>query len=521
MKKAKATSIIILLFFAVILSAPVISIAQEVIKIKAVPSETSERMINNPVLKKLDGENFCWNAAVGIQTFVDNYELTKNTEWLDAGIKYYDFLISKLETDPDGYKGWIGEYGYDSKYDQDALVGDAIIFRGILDFSVLVLDNKDLKKKYGEKANEYAKITAHDFIEKNDKRGCWKEDGPYGNYVGFDKYLAKDNHKVWIYGPKVDRSGLTHPFNKQMDVGGVCLRLWKITGNKFFKDRAEKIFFTAKSHFQYYDNHYCWNYFDPLYAPDYNVKRNRPLHFVDVHPWRSGYQAGEVEAIAEAYHYGVVFDEQDIKRLINTNLKVMWNGDKVNPKYISSNGKGADGDTLGLAQFIKAYGHSNVAKYAGELWTGLLDFDQTIRDLYELRFKGDKTSERYLRYKNTVLVNPPSFKRKYVKGNVTVPKIDFTECKDLSLAAALPHEIMKDSCSVLVCMKRAPGDLQIDVYSTKGEKLCNLFNGKMTGEFYSMKWNGKDPEGKKTFKGPYKVRWTTSGGCREFPVVVD
>jgi flagellar hook assembly protein FlgD len=70
-------------------------------------------------------------------------------------------------------------------------------------------------------------------------------------------------------------------------------------------------------------------------------------------------------------------------------------------------------------------------------------------------------------------------------------------------------------------MKRAPGDLQIDVYSTKGVKLCNLFTGKMTGEFYSVTWNGKDPGGKNTFKGEYKIRWTTSGGCREFPVVVD
>ena len=59
-------------------------------------------MINNPILKKFGGENFCWNAANGIQEFVNNYELTKNTEWLDAGVNYYDFLISKMETDPDG-----------------------------------------------------------------------------------------------------------------------------------------------------------------------------------------------------------------------------------------------------------------------------------------------------------------------------------------------------------------------------------------------------------------------------------
>ena len=98
----------------------------------------------------------------------------------------------------------------------------------------------------------------------------------------------------------------------------------------------------------------------------------------------------------EAYHYGIVFDEQDIRRIINTNLDVMWNKDKVHPKFINSNGLGADGDTTGLAAFQRAYGHSNVVKNGGELWTALLDFDQTIRDLYELRFKGDTTSPGYL-----------------------------------------------------------------------------------------------------------------------------
>ena len=497
MKKTKLTNVVLLLLIVAWFMAPSGSFAREHVKLKADPAETAERMINNPALKNKDGELFCWYAVNGMQVFAENYEVTKNTAWLDAGIKYYDYCISKMETDPDGYKGWIGEYGYDSKYDQDALIGDAIMFEAMLDFSVIVLENKDLKKKYGEKANEIVRLAAHDLIEKNDKRGCWIEDGPYGGYVGFNKYLAKDNHKIWIYGPKVDRSGLSHPFNKQEVVGTVCLKLWRITGNKFYRDRAERIFFTAKSHLQYFNDHYGWNYFEPLYPLDVNVKRNNTLHFVDVHP-HTGYQAVEVKKIVEAYHYGIVFDEQDIKRIINTNLKVMWNGDKVNPKWVSSSGLGS-----------------------GELWTGLLDFDQTVRDLYELRFKDDKMSDEYLRYKNTVLVNPPSFKRKFVKGKVTVPKVDFTECKDLNCAVVLPHEIKKDSSAVIICKSRVAGNLLVDVYSKDNKKLLNLYTGPIREWFYTTTWNGKDPSGKLTFKGEYKIRWTTAGGYREFPVIVD
>ena len=236
-----------------------------------------------------------------------------------------------MATDPDGYKGWIGVYGYDDNYWQDALVGDAILIEGILDFSVLVLEDNALKSKYGEKAQSYVEIAKRDFVEKWDKRGCWIDDDPYGGYIEFGKFLNKDNLKEWIQAPEESRIGISHPFNKQFDAARVCLRLYRITGDKFYRDRAEKIYFTAKSHFQYFDNHYCWNYYEPLYPGDVDLEKKDTRHGVWVHPWRSGYTAREVEDIAEAYHYGIVFDEQDIKRIINTNLNVMWNKDKVNP----------------------------------------------------------------------------------------------------------------------------------------------------------------------------------------------
>ncbi len=33
-------------------------------------------------------------------------------------------------------------------------------------------------------------------------------------------------------------------------------------------------------------------------------------------------------------------------------------------------------------------------------------------------------------------------------------------------------------------------------------------------------WDGKDPAKKATFNGAYKIRWTTEGGYREFPIVI-
>jgi hypothetical protein len=516
----RITALMTLLIAAIIFSISFSSCKEKGPKLSTTPEALVEKMINNPAFKSSpNGEGFCWQANVGATQYVDNYEVTGDTKWLDAGVRYFDFLIGRMTSDPDGYKGWIGERTRSGRTTcTDALVGDAILLSSILNFAILVNENQALKSKYGEKAQSYIAVAKKDFVEKWDHRGSWIEDVPFATWAGVFPF-TKDStgKKQWMNRTQI---GMSNPFNKLFDAAEVCLDLWKLTGEKVYWDKAEKIFFTAKNHFQYFDNHYCSNYFEPLYPGDVDLQRKSTRHGIWVHPWRSGYQAGEIEKIVEAYHNGMVFDEQDIKRLINTNLKVMWNGDKVNPKYISSNGLGADGDTTGLAAFKRQYGHSNATKNSGELWTALLDFDQTIRDLYELRFKGDTTSERYLYYKKTILANPPGFKRKYVKGEVTVPVVNFTECKDLNCSVVLPHIVPKDGKSIIFCQSWIPGDLKIELYSTKGDLVTTLYKGKINQGQFMIEWDGKDPAKKADLKGDYKVRWTINGGCREFPVVI-
>jgi len=517
--KQATISIIIVTIYCLLLY----SCSNKGITLDTTPDAVLEKMLNNPKIQgTFTGETFCWQARVGMGQYVNNYELTEDPQWLDAGIKYYDYLIGRMMIDPDGYRSWMGPYGYDKNYWQDALVGDAILFTRIMDFSVLVLEDSDLKGRYGEKANSYVDIARKDFIEKWDKRGCWIEDGLYGTYIGFNKYLKEDNLTEWVIAPEVSRSGVSHPFNKQMDVAEVCLRIHRVTGEQFYWDRAERIYFTGKSHFQYFDNHYCWNYYEPLYPGDVDLENMETRHGVWVHPWRSGYQAGEVRKIVEAYHYGIVFDKQDMQRIINTNLKVMWNQDMENPKYFGSNGLGTDEDTTGLASFRRTYGHSNATKNAGQLWIGLLDFDQTIRDLYELQFKGKKDSPEYIRYQKTILKNPPSFKRKHAKDDVGVPVINFTECKDLYLATVLPHVVPKYGESIIICESWNSGELKIDLYSKANEKLVNLYTGDIVEKKpFLITWDGTHPENNETYFGEHKIRWSINGGYREFPVMID
>jgi hypothetical protein len=54
------------------------------------------------------GENFCWHAAYHMRAFVEAYQAARDTAWLDAGVKYYDWCVGKMAVGPDGCKGWIG-----------------------------------------------------------------------------------------------------------------------------------------------------------------------------------------------------------------------------------------------------------------------------------------------------------------------------------------------------------------------------------------------------------------------------
>jgi len=465
-------------------------------------------MINYAPIKNDNGEGFCWNARFEMDKYIENYEITRNTEWLDAGVKFYDFLVSKMSTGPDGYKGWIGPYMYDKNYWIDSHVGDAILLSGMLDFSQMVLENKELEAKYKDKANQYLELAKRDLIEKNDKRGTWKEDGPIGAYISYEKYMEPGNLKEWKYGKEVLKAGLSHPFNKQGDMGMVCLSLYRITHDKFYRDRAEKIFLRMKRQLQFYDNHYEWNYWEPFGPWDIDANKKNPMHWVGINPF-AHYQAREVMQMVDAYHTGIVFDEADIKRLINTQLNVMWNKDKINPGFINTN---------------IAHGPQNPlweGKPVGALWTALLYFDQNIRDLYEAQLKGKPAnSTEYLYFKNVICKNPPSFNRKYAAEPVELPVVRFNECKDIRMVGVIPNTIVKGSKVWIIDYSWKPGILEVALYSGNGKyKIREIFKG-MKPTDNLIEWDGTDPQKKINLKGDYRIRWTLGNEYREFPITV-
>lgn len=454
------------------------------------PEAMYQRAVNNPNFPQEGfGEQFCWHARVGMRGFLPAYEATGDTAYLDWAVKYFDFLLGKMETGPDGYKGWIGPYIYDGSVWCDVHVGDAILLEGMLAFSELVLKDPQLRERYGAAARRYVAVAERDVIEKWDARGTWYEDGPIGGYIGWNRYCLPGDLKRWPVRNDITRSNLSIPFNKHMDMGVVALRLYRITGKEQYRQKAEKIFAFVKSRFQYFDDCYLWNYWEPLAPADVDVAAGKTRHWIGVHPYRN-YQAGEVAMIVEAYHTGVVFDRRDIERIVNTNLKIMWNGDRRNPKFRNSN------STLPWPP-----GREPMKNTAGALWTALLPFSETLRELYAVQAGAEKRARPVTPAEGRKFapVEPPS-----------LVQFPLHECRELNFVAALPSVFQAGEEALIMANLIVPGELEISLYSADGRTLERVLNRSRRDGLVIFRWDGRDPAGEKRFRGPYRIRWTVS-----------
>jgi hypothetical protein len=472
-------------FLSLAAAASVVSHAQQA----SSPEATFSSILKDRGLDQM-GEDFCWHYSFHVHRFVRGYQATGDPAWLDQGLRYYALAMDKLLTGPDGYKGWIGPYEYDHSVWCDVHVGDAIVLNGLVAFSEVVLADAKLRTKYGKPAEQYVEIARKHLFEKWDARGTWREDGPYGAYQSWNRYGDPGNPagKPWTDRAEIRNSGLALPFNKQDDVAAVAMKLYRITGEQKFFDRAFRIFAYQKSRLELVKNadgeHYVWNYWEPYAASDLDVAGHKCRHWVGVHPERA-YQQGEVANIVEAYHTGIVFDEMDIRRFLNTNLKVMWNGSIETPAWRNSNAglPGVD---------------SNKKSTAGVLWTALGDFDETIRKLSK---RGSSS--------------PVSFERRTLRGKPKVFDYPHTPCTGLILAAALPASFSAKEGTMLVCDALVKGVVEVAQYSEDGTRKIATLRQADQQWFLFHRWSGMEP-------GRYRVRWTyEGGGYREAPVVCE
>ncbi|MCC5836052.1 MAG: hypothetical protein JJU20_15095 [Opitutales bacterium] len=467
------------------------------------PQVFLNQALSNSGLQTSSGEQYAWHVNFNARYFVDAYEAYNDPAWLDAAIEYFDTAIEDgISEDPDGYPGVIGAFIRQDLSDPtveflyDAIVGDALIASHILRVAETIFNDPLLHAEYLAKAEEYLDLAEAMIWTKWNERSTYFVDHlGYGSYHTHPYGIRRDDPTVWE--PQPNRK-ISENLNKQYKAAQAIMRLYRITGERKYRDRAYEIFSRAKAMFRYYPDQerIVWNFWMPHGRWDMDGSNTRS--WVAVHPSMSFYQVIETEIFMEAYNTGIVFDQEDIQKMVNTNL---WMRD--------NNWVNADGSAS-----------------AGELWKDLAQVDSEIRNLYASELSGSASlrDQISLAYLENVVDERSGFNRVLVdsESEVVVHDVELQPGTQLMMALAVPSQIetVNSDRSQLVVRAVSSGSISVDLLDQDGELIGNLDSGNVSGNYYSYAWDGTHPLSEQIEHGEYIVRWTFAGEERTWPVSV-
>jgi hypothetical protein len=277
------------------------------------------------------------------------------------------------------------------------------------------------------------------------------------------------------------------------------LQLFYLTGEAAYKNQAEKIYNRVKAGMNRFDGGYTWNYWEPVSSKD--IIETAPgrydlTHWVGTHPYRD-YQLGEVSKIIFAYDMGVTFTQDDIRRLVHTNLKFMWNGDLDDPQWANSDSR--------LPGYVKAAPSTAYPTTAGTVWTPLARFDETIAKLAK-RTPTDSWTRKYA--SDAQIEDFPWMQGIGESGGQT---------EAIVIPSVVPAGESTMILSKAYSSERSP--VEIYVRPAAGETMTLLTTQQM-GNSVQMyyKWDGKIDD--RRIPGEYVIIWKYRNGERAYPITL-
>lgn len=461
------------------------------------PQQVFDRAMGNGALKTSTGEQFTWNAAFRAHAFVNGWIATGRSDaaWLEMAQRYFDWCLERgVSDDPDGYPGTIGA-DIGTTIDKaatiaDTVVGDANIAWPLLEFAEAVRSDPALRQRFGARADAYIALATRMCWEKWDRRGCYVQDSlGWGSYRTYDKAIDKADRAKWV--PR--GNPISDNLNKHYKAGMVFLHLWRLTGTEAYRDRVRAIFGRAKAMFRLLpdEDRVVWNFWMP-HGP-WDMAGTSPRSWVAVHPDRPAYQAFEAAAFLAVYDAGLVFDRQDMERIVRTNRWMIANG-------LQS----ADGSSK-----------------AGTVWDALAGLDPEIR-----RAAGAKDGLRAA-YLDALVAERKGYERLHAaEADALVTRVAVQPGRRLSAALVIP-EVLElandDRVRLLACIREA-GTLTVELLQADGATVLGTLHREEVspkqGAYVCPRWDGANPATGRKETGGYLVRWTLNGESRTWPVSV-
>ena len=212
----------------------------------------------------------------------------------------------------------------------DYVAHDGMMTYPIAQFVRLVKQDAQLQQRFGEAAEGYLALLERHFFAKWDSKR-WIEDGERGVY-----WESQD--------PEHPQRYASLPMNQYTAFGRTVIELYRATKKPEYLDRATKMARTVKSLLKEEDGAYLWSYMEPVAEWD---TREKPKYYEN-----TNYADLDVSFMIDAFEAGVVFDREDMQKLTNTFIEVMWNGSMEEPT-VAGRVDGTNGTSDRVAEFVR------------------------------------------------------------------------------------------------------------------------------------------------------------------------
>jgi hypothetical protein len=243
-----------------------------------------------------------WAESYLLESYLDMYLATKDINFIEKFVQHAEKVVNNTDKarNVKDYKGksrigWSAtKYTVDNK-PMIFLVHSAMITYPLAKFSLIVKNDKNLNK-YSEIANKFLNLTI-EAIKEFDPQFRYDEKTGEGNY--------------WWEGDEPLKTDLKAPppFNYSLSAGRVFVLLYKITKEKVYLDKATSLAKYFKHNLILTeDNAYLWGYrADIKKFPAYEDISHGGI---------------DLDFAILCAENGIIFDENDMKRFVNTLLRV-------------------------------------------------------------------------------------------------------------------------------------------------------------------------------------------------------
>ena len=335
------------------------------------------------------GETFAWVDFRFLDALLTAYELTGDPAHLAQFHKAFGVYRGLMTEGDDGYLGWWGqaipparpEDNPDVKVDelQSNFRGLGIVAR----WAKLAQENEAFAAEHQSVIDDALTLCTEHLLPKWDDRGYYTDLGERGAVYHGLRY-------------PLDERGNTLPHEKASIALEAIIRLHEATGDPAHLERAIKLGTFLKQALFLEGEHYEWYNWNP--AGPWDVKPDGSdawdVTWMAPDP-RGPWYAAAADNMVRLYRLGLVFDDADLDRLIQTQRTQCWNGDLDNPQWRTVAGETSQwvkgkflcyglacyDDTLAELAFTGVNEQEAVAA-SEKAWQGTVGIEDYVRERY-------------------------------------------------------------------------------------------------------------------------------------------